>query len=230
MAKILAGPLASAASGRVGDLVFYTSHFGAGVRIFAGPSQPDTTKQKGVKSGLKALAHDWDNKLNESQRQNWISLAGLNKRQDRFLQTFALTGLQQFVACNQALAAIGVAEILDCVPAKFTITTPTRLTATWAPPNGPLTLDPYPEPQPTEVATIYATACQPAGRRVIKNIKRLIGHFGPGAAGPYTITSIYLDTFLAIVPGRVIGLGLRFTSNVTGAQSAEALTLQLTSP
>lgn len=225
MAKIQWGTLAAQISGRIGDVIFYTGRFGPGIKLLVVPFQPNTDPQSIIKATTAVLSKRWSNVLTPTDQDNWIAFALAHARPDRFGHLISLTGLQEYMSVNQALAAIGIPST-DTAPLTNAVSDPGTVSISFTPPSGPLTIATTNPCGATDAAAIFATAPQSAGRRAISPKLRQLTYFPVGQIGPYDITADYLTKYAAFPPGRAAAIGVKFTGSTNGAQSPLRSALQ----
>jgi hypothetical protein len=226
MAKILMGPLASDARGRVGPIVFTHSAFSPGTRIKSKGRNPSTSQQVAIRGSLTGLAKRWSGTLSPSQRSGWLALAASYTRQDRFLQSYHMTGLQMYLSLNQSLKAIGQ-PYLDDAPLSLSVGAPLTCTLGWTPPSGPLTVSAGTPPGAHDVPTIFSTPMMNAGRRSVTASKRALTYFPAGTAAPWDITTAYNAKHGLFIAGRAVTVMLKYCDDRTGFQSALASQQQI---
>jgi hypothetical protein len=121
-------------SGSQGGTTYSRNRNGAYVRQRAVPVNPDSAKQRTVRTNITAISKEWS-LLSDAQRSAWSYAAANFPRQDSLGQTYTLTGFQFFMSCNQTLAGATLPIILDCgspIPVPFPtdiVTSFTGLTA-----------------------------------------------------------------------------------------------------
>jgi hypothetical protein len=221
MALITYGPLAAAARGSLGPLVFTLQNGRPAVRIALPQLQPNSSAQKGKRAALKANAQTWAYTLTPAQRAAWTALGVAYPKTDVFGQKYNQTGIAIFIALNTGLALIGLPAIANA-PAILSVGNPSTLTASYTPAPQQLILAPGNPPGPTDVPCFFASACRSSGAKPQPDQLACIGYGTPGQAGPYDVTDLYLAKFLQFIPALQAGVGIKFTNNATGYQSAEA--------
>jgi hypothetical protein len=231
MAKYLPGVVTADARGTIGSLVFTRGPYGNTIRELAIPINTRTGPQQAVRANLKNLASRWAQVLDDTQRDNWIALAGTPaaEKTDTLHQVYHPTGLNLFLGLNQALKQIHAATI-DNAPASLIISDPTSITLAWTAPAGPLTVNASVEPQPHEIPVVFATRALPPGRRNTISLKSQLDYFTAGTAGPWDITADWATKHGAFVLGFTITIGLKYTNDQTGFQSALILAQVFLSP
>jgi hypothetical protein len=221
MPKILYGPAIADARGSIGTCVFSTGRAGSVIRQRVLSTQPNTPEQQAVRAGLASLSKRWDNVLDESQRSDWRTLAMAHPRQDLFLKTYYLTGLQMYIAANQALHKIGRAYI-DDAPLSFSAGNVSTVTLAWDHIAQTLTVDASPEPSTDDVPVIWASAQVKPGKTVATGHLMQLDYFDANLAGPWDITAVYQVKHGTFILFRAIFIRVRYTDQTSGAQGLPA--------
>jgi hypothetical protein len=170
-----------------------------------------------VRATLTALAKAWSDVTMANYRAAWIALANNTPTKDVFGQSQRLTGMQFFVKCNAALAAIGLPKILPA-PANLVVGYPGTLALTADSATHALALTYSQDPAATEVAVIFAAAPLSPGIQNAGARYRQIAYLGAGHPAGWNDTTHYYGKFGAWAVGKKICIKVVYTSNVTGAQ------------
>lgn len=94
-------------SGKQGGIVWSRNRFGAYARNRAVPVNPDSAKQRAVRTAFAQNARSWSG-LNQYSRDMWTAMAANLPKQNRLGDTIFLTGSQTFQSSNQALLPFGL--------------------------------------------------------------------------------------------------------------------------
>ena len=201
---------------KAGGAVHTKTRFGSMVRRKVSPVQPRSSFQMAVRATLSALAKLWSDSTMDANRDAWINLANNTPTKDVFGQSQRLTGMQFFVKCNAALAAIGLPAVKPA-PATLVVGYPGDLTLTAVAGTHTLVLTYSQDPAATEVAVISAAAPLSPGVQNPGSRYRQIAYLGAGHPGGWTDTAHYYGKFGAWAVGKKICLKVHYVSNLTGA-------------
>ena len=100
MAVHLPGSLASAVSGKLGDIVFLRGQGGPAVRSIGTWDQPNTDLQLEVRAIITALSAAWSATLTEQQREGWRVYGDAHPRPNRWGSPTFQSGYLTFVRHN----------------------------------------------------------------------------------------------------------------------------------
>ena len=103
MALIQYGPLVTNAIGSVSSVTFQENGSGQFVRVKKTTSKTSTPAKALITGSVSILSGLWKSVLTQAQRDAWTALAAANPRVGKLGGPLKLSGLAQFVACNQAL-------------------------------------------------------------------------------------------------------------------------------
>jgi len=102
MALIKTSGLVSAISGKVGGSVYSRNRYGAYVRNWAKPVNPNSDAQQKVRADMGSVVSDWFNVLSAAQRAAWAVYAAAVNFTNRLGETITLTGFNHYVRSNIA--------------------------------------------------------------------------------------------------------------------------------
>ncbi len=127
---LFTSPVFSQASGSVAGLVFSHGRSGMYTRSRSTPTNPDTERQRIIKTAMKTLTPIWGQTLTAAQRAAWNLYAANVPMVNPLGQTIFLTGQNHFVRTNIPRIQAGI-SILLVAPTAFdlgTFTAPTLTT------------------------------------------------------------------------------------------------------
>jgi len=102
MALIKTSGIVAAISGKVGGSVYSRNRYGAYVRNWAKPVNPNSSAQQKVRADMGALVSDWFNELTVAQRASWAVYAAAVNFVNRLGETITLTGFNHYIRSNIA--------------------------------------------------------------------------------------------------------------------------------
>lgn len=227
MALFLPSVAVGAISGAVGGVIFTDTVSGPTIRMNPGQILTKSQYSDIIKGNTVTLAKAWS-ALTAAQKATWTPFAQANPRKTPLGQTLYLPAYSMFVSVNAALKAIGITTIVKTAPSTYTASSPGTLLLSLASDLGPLTVTPATNPFTSEVPVWWATAPISTGRANVKAKFRQIGYGTPGQAGPWDITTDYIQKFELLISGNAISVQVRYTDSTSGAQGvATSSTIQV---
>lgn len=120
MALIKFGQGIANISGKVGGSVFSHNRFGAYVRNFAVPVNPNSDRQAAARARVAQLSEYWNTQLTDEQRAAWGVYAANVSVLNRLGDSIYLTGFNHYIRSNAAILAVGGTRV-DDGPTVFTL-------------------------------------------------------------------------------------------------------------
>lgn len=119
--------LVEKAGGRIGGYVAMMNKAGLCMRTWVMPSNPNSSKQQGVRATLSTLAYAWSHTLTQDKRDAWAAYAATLTFTNKLGVNYTISGFDAFVAANGARMVGGLSQINDgpVVGGFATYTTPT---------------------------------------------------------------------------------------------------------
>ena len=120
----------TAIGGRLGSMVGTMNKSGMCFRNWVTPSNPNSSKQQGVRSTLRTLAVAWSTTLTSVQRDAWNAYAATLNFMSKLGTPYKISGFGSYVMCNGARMVGGLSRI-DAGPTVSGLDTFTSVTPTW---------------------------------------------------------------------------------------------------
>jgi hypothetical protein len=177
-------------SGKRGLTVSMPGRYGQVSRALVVPTNPRTTKQRGVRAVFASVAENW-RAISEAQRQAWIAAAKGIQSKTRLGQSGPLTGSQLFLKVNALRLDLDF-EVVEDPPVKPSFEANPVGSFTITNTGGVISLK---LAQPTDffgtqTGFVKAAAPRSAGREVCNDF-RLLGAVPPAVQGSADITNLY---------------------------------------
>ena len=184
MAKIISIPI----SGKVGLTVDMPGRYGQVRRSWVVPSNPETTRQLGVRARLTTAVGGF-RALTEAQQNQWNTAAAQQSSKSRLGTNGPLTGMQLYVKLNTTLAMIGQ-EAIDTPPGVTVLDLPTPASLTITNPGGVPAVKLGVPSSPGENTLVRASACVSSAIRRTPAL-RYLGTCPAPVTGSSDITALY---------------------------------------
>lgn len=124
---LFTSPVYSQVSGSIAGITYAHGRSGMITKARRKPTNPDSERQRTVRTAIRTLAPYWGQVLTTEMRAQWSMYASNVPIKNALGQTIFLTGSNHFIRCNVPRIQAGI-EILEDAPANFnlgTFTAPT---------------------------------------------------------------------------------------------------------
>lgn len=99
-------PVYSQVSGSVGGLTYAHAASTMYARARSLPTNPNTTRQVGIRGAVTALSARWNQVLTQAERDGWIAYANASPVTNKLGDPLTLSGQQMYIRCNAVRAQI----------------------------------------------------------------------------------------------------------------------------
>jgi hypothetical protein len=220
MAKVLMGPIVTAAVGKTAGTIMAYNRAGAYARGRVKPGAMDTAANATTKRHWYHGAKSWSANLTQDDRDTWNSWVTGFTVLDRFGNQIHLSGFQAFMSCNKHLLDIG-ASPRSRAPANRAVTDPGGFSVTVVSPYPvDLEITPVHNPQSYEAVVITAHAPQPPGRALFRTTHMsTIEIIYPSTPPAWDVTDAYRNKYQELPNWYGIVLGLYYINSENGGGS-----------
>lgn len=216
MGLVKYSPLVSEVRGKVGDVIFSRNTYGAYVRDYVIPLNPNTTYQQTARNLMSAAVILWQG-LSEDQRTQWRAYASELIRTNRYNDLSRLSGYNAFImqAINRSRMSLSPLS----VPNGFNRPEQYKAVSFKADTTlGLYTLQWSPNIALSDRLFVYATPGLSPGINFVKAEFRYLTSYSSFAGGSANIASVYSSRF-----GGLASVGSKVFIKVKGVYIASGL-------
>lgn len=212
--KVIFGNAVQDARGKNNGNVYSKNRFGAYVRTKVTPVNRNTSFQSAVRAAFGSLSKNWGSLLTDLQRKAWIDYAATAPFNNIFGESRFLTGHNNYIKINAALANIGSAATLVPPTSNLTGTVGAITLAMAIAAGGSMTLTTNEAGIPVgSKISVYATSQLSPGINFVKTQLRYIGNFAIGGT-PYDLKADWVAKYgtFPTVAGKKVFIAVQIIS------------------